>query len=217
MIYQLISEKKRKTLYDFISAIAVLDVARKDELYGTLKQALDDYNTRRFKVKEIDELREHVEKYIPEGKRQGFFDNFQQQKDSNGRTMIDSVGRIAEAVMTFYNKTPLTAFLQIEGFEDSAGSGGKVISILESLDNLDVLKESFSKSYLEDKAQTVEELQKALDHATKRQKAKSKESLVQAQGALTLKEQSLDGGFLNHLMQQLSGLVFYPEKQKKKL
>ncbi len=86
---------RREGLYNFISAIAILDVDRKDELYGALNQALDDYNQRRFKIKDIRALEESVRTHIPAEQQQIFFDNFQQQRDSNGRTMIDSVGRIA--------------------------------------------------------------------------------------------------------------------------
>ncbi len=202
---------RREGLYNFISAIAILEVDRRGELYGALDQALDDYNDRRIKKADIDRLRSLVDSHIPEESKKYFHDNFQQQLDSNGRTMIDSVGRIAEAVMTFYNKTPLTAFLQIEGFEDAAGSGGKVTAILESLDDFDILRESFSESHLKDESQALEKAQKALEQATERQKPKLQATLEQAQGVLTSKEQSLDEAFLHHSMQQLSGLIFYPE------
>lgn len=112
--------------------------------------------------------------------------------------MIDSVGRIAEAVMTFYNKTPLTAFLQIGGFEDAAGSGGKVTAILESLDDFDILKESFSESYLKDESQALEKAQKALEQASERQRPRLQAALTKAQDSLALKEQSLDEAFLHH-------------------
>ncbi len=206
---------RRDGLYNFISAIAALDVDRKGELYGALDQALDDYNQRRIKKSELDHLGTLVNEHIPEESRKYFYDNFQRQLDSNGRTMIDSVGRIAEAVMTFYNKTPLTAFLQIEGFEDAAGSGGKVNSVLEFLDNLDASKDRFSTTYLEEERKLVNSAQAKQNATSLRSSARVSQAndatLEQAQKALAEKEQSLDEAFLHHSMQQLSGLIFYPE------
>lgn len=206
---------RREGLYNFISAIAILEVDRRGELYGALDQALDDYNDRRIKKADIDRLRSLVDSHIPEESKKYFHDNFQQQLDSNGRTMIDSVGRIAEAVMTFYNKTPLTAFLQIEGFADAAGSGGKVNSVLEFLDNFDDSKGRFSTAYLGVETEAVSSAQSELNITSLRVSARLSQAkdaaLEQAQKALAEKEQTLDQEFLKHSMIQLSGLVFYPE------
>lgn len=202
---------KRGILYDFISAIAVLDVKRKDSLYKKIDTALDDYNESRFKIQKIKKLEESVIKNIPKEEQADFFENFQKQRASNGRTMIDAVGRIAEAVMTFYNKTPLTAFLQVEGFEDAAGSGAKVNPILDFIDNFEVSKDKFTEKYLKNEREAINKAQKLLDNATARQKPGLEKSAIESKGILEQKEITLDADFLRESMSRISGLFFYPE------
>jgi|SaaInlStandDraft_6_1057023.scaffolds.fasta_scaffold08264_4 hypothetical protein len=125
--------------------------------------------------------------------------------------MIDSCGRIAEAVMTFYNKTPLTAFLQIDGFEDANDAGAKVAPALNFFDDLEDSKLKFSREHSKDKETALEEAKVLLGRSTKRQAPDHQASYQKAAKDLAEKTLALDKDFLAESMTKMSALFFYPE------
>ena len=114
---------RRSGLFDYVSALAVLDLNRKDSLYLALDQVLISYNQNRHKKTEI---RQNVTTFHNDPTLVGlaYEEALRGQEakfNENGEKIRGIFTRTAELLLTFYNKIPHTAYFNIKGFEEGAG------------------------------------------------------------------------------------------------
>ena len=114
---------RRSGLFDYVSALAVLDLDRKDNLYLALDQVLISYNQNRHKKTEI---RQNVTTFHDDSTLVGlaYEEALRGQEakfNENGEKIRGIFTRTAELLLTFYNKIPHTAYFNIKGFEEGAG------------------------------------------------------------------------------------------------
>ena len=114
---------RRSGLFDYVSALAVLDLDRKDSLYLALDQVLISYNQNRHKKTEI---RQNVTTFHDDSTLAGlaYEEALRGQEakfNENGEKIRGIFTSTAELLLTFYNKIPHTAYFNIKGFEEGPG------------------------------------------------------------------------------------------------
>jgi hypothetical protein len=115
--------ERRSALYDYVSSIAVLDLARKESLYLALDQFLVSYNEDRHKKTEI---RQNVTAFHDDSTLVGLaYEEALKGQESrfkeNGEKIRGIFANTSALLLTFYNKIPLTAFHTIDGFSEGSG------------------------------------------------------------------------------------------------
>ena len=131
--------KRRSALYDYISAIAILDPVRKESLYLALDSALLTYNSQRHKKTNIkDSVKELHESEVVGTPYLEALRGQEARFRENGEKMRNLFRDVSALLMTFYNKIPHTAYHYIEGFKEEAGdikvAKTKVGEVLEWLE-----------------------------------------------------------------------------------
>lgn len=114
---------RRSGLFDYVSALAVLDLDRKDSLYLALDQVLISYNQNRHKKTEI---RQNVTTFHDDSTLVGlpYEEALRGQEarfNENGEKIRNIFTSASELLLTFYNKIPHTAYFNIKGFEEGPG------------------------------------------------------------------------------------------------
>jgi len=115
---------RRSELFDYVSAIAVLDLTRKESLYLALDQVLVSYNEDRHKKTEI---RQNVTTFHDDSTLVGlsYEEALRGQEarfNENGEKVRNIFINVSELLLTFYNKIPHTAYFYIEGFKEGSGN-----------------------------------------------------------------------------------------------
>ena len=115
--------KRRSELFDYVSAIAVLDLERKESLYLALDKVLVSYNEDRHKKTEI---RQNVTTFHDDSTLVGlaYEEALRGQEarfNQNGEKVRNIFINVSELLLTFYNKIPHTAYFYIEGFKEGPG------------------------------------------------------------------------------------------------
>ncbi len=161
--------QKRAKLYDFISAIGILqpDSDKRSQYYQAICEKLDHYNEHRQSKSELEALGDILKAINPttltEAKNAvlnkedtrdsllsrkkeliekhesalGIFQNMVEGRyRENARLMSQLFTDVTSAVLTYYNKIPLTSFKQISGYEASSGEGASVSSATSRLEDL---------------------------------------------------------------------------------
>ncbi len=153
---------KRNKLYDFISAIAVLDpdstkatkkkagVLYSDKLFDDIDGILRKYNDKRTRK---TKLREDTRTFqddltLVDGNLSAALGNIEQSYNKNGEYIRETFTEIAGAILTFYNHIPGTSYFAIPGFAAEKDEGGLVraakpileaaINTCKTLDNSNV-------------------------------------------------------------------------------
>lgn len=214
-------KERRGRIYNFISAIATLDESRRDGLYEGSTQILRNYNQQRFQKSEISSIESFARgQQTTENHEvaETILAHMGKEKLANGQIICSSLEKMAETLMTFYNKVPASAFLQIEGFEAPANEGPKVTAVLNRL-------ERFSAGRFEDEQkefgkiqahlqQEVDSLQLEIDSSSSSRRSGSKVEEKSAE----LKQKRDQLGSLDFerfkfekVVQNISSLFFYPE------
>lgn len=116
--------KRRSELFDYVSALAVLDLTRKESLYLALDQVLVSYNKDRHKKTEI---RQNVTTFHDDSTLVGlsYEEALRGQEakfNENGEKVRNIFINVSELLLTFYNKIPHTAYFYIEGFKEGPGN-----------------------------------------------------------------------------------------------
>jgi hypothetical protein len=114
---------RRGMLYDYVSAIAVLDPKRKESLYKAMDGVLKDYNQGRYKKTQIrqDVVALHENPDLVDAPYKQALDGLEARFKTNGEKVRDLFKSLSAILLTFYNKIPLTAYHYIEGFKEDAG------------------------------------------------------------------------------------------------
>ncbi len=214
-------KERRGRVYNFISVIAALDINRRDNLYEGVTQILRNYNKQRFKKSEISSIENFAneQKATESHEVAGtILSHMEKEKLANGQIICSSLEKMAETLMTFYNKVPASAFLQIEGFEAPANEGPKATAALNRL-------ERFSLGQFDDEEkefgklqatlhQEIEKLESEINSSNSSRRSGAKideksEELKQKSDQLS----SLDFGKFKFekVVQNISSLFFYPE------
>lgn len=142
----------------------------------------------------------------------------EKEKLANGQIICSSLEKIAETLMTFYNKVPASAFLQIEGFEAPSNEGPKVTAVLNRLERFSVRQfDDEQKAFGKIKTnleQEVESIKSEIDSSSSSRRSGARIETKSAE----LKHKydqlaSLDfEEFLfEKVTQNISSLFFYPE------
>lgn len=115
--------QRRSALYDYVSAIAALDLDRKDSLYLALDEILISYNEARHSKAEIKQrvAEFHGDKSLVGTPYEGALKSQESRFRENGEKIRGVFGDISSLLLTFYNKIPHTAYHYIEGFTEESG------------------------------------------------------------------------------------------------
>lgn len=220
-------KERRGRIYNFISAIATLDESRRDGLYEGSTQILRNYNQQRFQKSEISSIESFARGQQTTENHEvaaTIISHMEKEKLANSQIICSSLEKMAETLMTFYNKVPASAFLQIEGFEAPANEGPKVTAVLNrlerfSLGQFDDEQKEFGKiqTHLQ---QEIDSLKSEIDSSSSSRRSGSKvekksEELRHKYDHLA----SLDfEDFLfGKVVQDVSSLFFYPQINPKLL
>lgn len=214
-------KERRGRIYNFISAIATLDESRRDGLYEGSTQILRNYNQQRFQKSEISSIESFARGQQTTENHEvaaTIISHMEKEKLANSQIICSSLEKMAETLMTFYNKVPASAFLQIEGFEAPANEGPKVTAVLNRL-------ERFSAGRFEDEQkefgkiqahlqQEVDSLQLEIDSSSSSRRSGSK---VEEKSAELEQKRDQLGSLdferfkFEKVVQNISSLFFYPE------
>lgn len=126
--------KKRERLYDFISAIGALreeDVAK--EFLGQIDELLEKYNKKRHKKSEIRKAtaKAQGDMSLTKDYLKDLLKGVESKYRFNGELIRDFFLESGRLLLTFYNKTPNSSYLPIDGFKPPAGEGGRVAKSLK--------------------------------------------------------------------------------------
>ncbi len=214
-------KEKRGKIYNFVSAIGTLDESRRDNLYEGITQILRNYNQQRFKKSEISSIESFaIEQQATENHEiaDTILSHMGKEKLANGQIICSSLEKMAETLITFYNKTPASAFLQIEGFEAPSNEGPKVTAVLNRLERFS--SEQFDdkkKEFFQNQRQTQQEIEK-LESEIKSSGSNRRSGSKVDKKSKKLEEKrsyldSLDFERLKfkEVVQNISSLFFYPE------
>jgi hypothetical protein len=126
--------RRRSRLYDFVSAIAVIDLDRKDFLYKALDQDLQSYHQDRVKKltikQEVTKL--HGDPLARGDAYEGALKWHEQSFRQNGEKMRVLFCSASALALTFYNKIPHTAFEEFKDYKDPPGQIKTAISKLDT-------------------------------------------------------------------------------------
>lgn len=116
---------RRGLLYDYVSAIAVLDPdpRRRESLYQAIDEALLTYNKERHRKTEIKQnvVGFHRDPSLSGVAYKEALKGQEARFRENGEKLRDLFCTISALILTFYNKIPHTAYHYIDGFEEAAG------------------------------------------------------------------------------------------------
>ncbi len=115
--------ERRSALYDYVSAIGVLDPTRKDSLYLALDGVLLSYNKERHRKTDIKQkiTEFHDDQSLVGSSYEGALKSQEARFRENGERVRGVFRDISALLLTFYNKIPHTAYHYIDGFEEDAG------------------------------------------------------------------------------------------------
>ena len=214
-------KEKRGKIYNFVSAIAALDESRRDGLYEGSTQILRNYNQQRFEKSEISSIESFArEQQTTENHEVAatILSHMEKEKLANGQIICSSLEKMAETLMTFYNKVPATAFLQIEGFEAPANEGPKATASLNRL-------ERFSAGRFEDEQREFDKIKASLEEEVASLKSEIDSSSSNRRSGKKVGEKStelkqkydrlasldFEEFLFEKVVQNISSLFFYPE------
>ena len=128
---------RRSRLYDFISAIAVLDYTKKKEsLYGRIDAILADYNKKRSPKKKIRESTKVAKNdtSLIGSNLETILTGIEAKYKENGALVRDTLKEITRLVLTFYNHIPHTTYFPIDGFAASSDEGSIIKAALSEIE-----------------------------------------------------------------------------------
>lgn len=128
---------KRSKIYDFISAIAVLDGGKTESLYSRVDGILDDYNRKRLPKTQIREQTRTAQDDagLTGSNLESILSGIEMKYKENGTLMRASLKEITRLVLTFYNHVPNTAYFLIEGFAAPRDEGSIIKSALPVIES----------------------------------------------------------------------------------
>ena len=126
---------RRSKLYNYISAIAILDPSRKDEFYAAVDKTLNTYNNTRYSKREIKETAEklHSDPSVTGVSYNQSLEGLEAKFRKNGEKVREMFNILSSMVMTFYNRVTLTAYHNIPDFTEA---GGNIKAITKSMDTI---------------------------------------------------------------------------------
>ncbi len=214
-------KERRGRIYNFISAIATLDQSRRDGLYEGTTQILRNYNQQRFRKSEISS----IESFAKEQQATESYEvavtilaHMEKEKLANGQIICSSLEKMAETLMTFYNKVPASSFLQIEGFEAPANEGPKVTAVLNRLERFSLGQfDDEEKEFFQIQRQAQQEIEKLESGIKSSGSTRRSGAKVEGKsGELRQKREQLESltfekVLFEKVVQNISSLFFYPE------
>lgn len=115
--------ERRSALYDYVSAIAVIDPTRKDSLYLALDETLLSYNKERHRKADIKQkvMAFHGDPSFFGVAYEEALKGQEARFRENGEKTSNVFRDVSALLLTFYNKIPHTAYHYIDGFEEDSG------------------------------------------------------------------------------------------------
>ncbi len=131
--------ERRGRIYDFVSAIAVLDDEMKtDSFYQRIDTLLKEYNEARISKTTIREETRRVQE-DPEiiGEPLSLaLQGIEAKYGKNGAALRHLLTEITRLTLTFYNHIPHTAYFPIAGFEASSDEGSTIRTSLPKIEEI---------------------------------------------------------------------------------
>lgn len=128
---------RRSFLLNYLSAIAILDPARTNPLYQVIDDIFSDYGRERHKKTGIKQTANnlHADQSLTGLPYEEALKGLDSKFRENGDKMRLVFSQISKAIVTFYNKIPLTQYHNIPGFTEGSGNIKSSVGVMQDVMN----------------------------------------------------------------------------------
>lgn len=126
---------RRSLLFNYLSAIAILDTTREDSLYQSVDNIIGEYNRSRHRKTAIKQAADnlHADQALTGLPYEESLKGLESKFRENGNQLRQVFSEVTRAIVTFYNRIPLTQYHNIPGFTEGGGDIKSSIGVMRDI------------------------------------------------------------------------------------